>query len=320
MSDCPIWTYSGNSSGRGSDFDSDCVIKPVNIYKNPLEKNSYLILCEELDTKEKPYDTNIRAWLRNLLGNDKVKNKKVWIGYEQEYVFLKDGKILGWLDDKPVDNLYSGNIYDNTSPTREISPYYCGRNVGENIAREHMNACIEAGVKICGINAEGMLGQWEYQIGPGNPIQMADDLWIARGLMEKICDKYNITVSLDPKPSKVNKNPEESRPSDCHINISTEDMRSENGVSNINSAIEILEKKHHRDIKLFGTKNDERFKYINNRSSDFSWGIMKRSVSVRIPWQVAKDGKGYLEDRRPSANCDPYLVVWRLIKTICMEI
>ena len=36
--------------------------------------------------------------------------------------------------------------------------------------------------------------------------------------------------------------------------------------------------------------------------------------------QVKKEGKGYLEDRRPSANCDPYLVCQKLVETICGEI
>jgi len=41
--------------------------------------------------------------------------------------------------------------------------------------------------------------------------------------------------------------------------------------------------------------------------------VSDRGASVRIPWQVEVDGKGYIEDRRPNANMDPY-VVTRLIK------
>ena len=41
--------------------------------------------------------------------------------------------------------------------------------------------------------------------------------------------------------------------------------------------------------------------------AEFTWGEMDRSCSIRIPIQtVNNNGKGYLEDRRPSSNMDPY--------------
>ena len=40
--------------------------------------------------------------------------------------------------------------------------------------------------------------------------------------------------------------------------------------------------------------------------------------SIRIPLNVAKEGCGYLEDRRPAANLDPYLVCEVLCGTICL--
>ena len=42
-----------------------------------------------------------------------------------------------------------------------------------------------------------------------------------------------------------------------------------------------------------------------------------RGASVRIPWQVEMDKKGYIEDRRPNANCDPYQVTQVIVETIC---
>jgi glutamine synthetase len=49
----------------------------------------------------------------------------------------------------------------------------------------------------------------------------------------------------------------------------------------------------------------------------FSYGVSDRGASIRIPWQVEKDGKGYAEDRRPNANCDPYVVTRLLTETVC---
>ena len=42
-----------------------------------------------------------------------------------------------------------------------------------------------------------------------------------------------------------------------------------------------------------------------------------RGASIRIPWQVARDKKGYIEDRRPNANVDPYLSTRIIIDTVC---
>ena len=55
-----------------------------------------------------------------------------------------------------------------------------------------------------------------------------------------------------------------------------------------------------------------------NDYDQFSYGVSDRGASVRIPWQVARDGKGYLEDRRPNANADPYVVA-TLITNTCLR-
>ena len=53
--------------------------------------------------------------------------------------------------------------------------------------------------------------------------------------------------------------------------------------------------------RLTGAHETQRF-------DQFSYGVSDRGASVRIPWQVAKDGHGYIEDRRPNANADPYVI------------
>jgi glutamine synthetase len=35
---------------------------------------------------------------------------------------------------------------------------------------------------------------------------------------------------------------------------------------------------------------------------------------------VAQDGKGYIEDRRPNANIDPYVVARLITNTVCSEL
>lgn len=298
--DCPVWGFDGSSTNQAPGDNSDCVLQPVRLYENPFDGyDSYIVLCEVLNTDETPHPTNHRFKLGLL---DSIHSREeVWVGIEQEYTLYEDGRPLGW----PGDG--------EPAPQGD---YYCGRNKGEWIARKHMDACIDAGIKICGINSEVMLGQWEYQVGAANPIRISDDLWTARWLMEKICDKYNVLVTLEPKPENGDWNG-----AGAHTNFSTKAMREPEGGYEINSAIEKLAQNHHEHIEVYGNGNEHRLtgEHETCPITEFRWGVSDRGASVRVPWQVEKDGKGYLEDRRPSANCDPYLVCHRLIKTICGE-
>jgi glutamine synthetase len=304
---CPVWGFDGSSTNQAPGNNSDCVLKPVRIYENPLEINSQLVLCEVWNTDDTPHKTNIRWKLHELL--DELYNWPVeggisdepWFGFEQEYTLYENDRPLGW----PTDG--------EPAPQGD---YYCGRNKGESIAREHMDMCIETGVGIVGINSEVMLGQWEYQIFGKDPYKVTDDMWVARWLMEKICDTNGLAVSLDPKPVEGDWNG-----AGCHTNFSTKDMREEDGDLVIHKAIKKLKYLHNGHIDVYGSGNEKRLtgEHETCPITEFRWGVSDRGASVRIPWQVSKDGKGYLEDRRPSANCDPYLVAWRLIKTICGE-
>jgi hypothetical protein len=51
----------------------------------------------------------------------------------------------------------------------------------------------------------------------------------------------------------------------------------------------------------------------------FSAGVANRNASIRIPRMVAKEGKGYLEDRRPSSNSDPYAVTEIIVRTTILQ-
>ena len=294
--EAPIWGFDGSSTEQADGNSSDCVLKPVRVYPNPLESNSSIVLCEVYNVDDTPHVSNTRHLLKDTIpgGIDE------WVGFEQEYTLFEGDNPMGW----PKDG--------EPAPQGD---YYCGRNIGEFISREHLNACIDAGISICGTNAEVMLGQWEYQIGAGGSIHMSDDLWVARWLLERICEDHDIKVSLHPKPIEGDWNG-----AGCHTNFSTKEMREDGGIDHIILACGKLGVHHQEHIDSYGVDNDQRLTGLHETCdiTEFKYGISDRGASIRIPWQVEQDKKGYLEDRRPASNCDPYVVSRKLIQTICL--
>ena len=293
--EAPIWGFDGSSTEQADGNNSDCVLKPVRVYPNPLETNSSIVLCEVWNVDDTPHESNTRRLLEETITDDIDE----WVGFEQEYTLFKGGKPYGW---------------PSVGQPPPQGDYYCGRNIGDKVSREHMNACIEAGISICGTNAEVMLGQWEYQIGAGGSIHMSDDLWVARWLLERICEEHELVISLHPKPIQGDWNG-----AGCHTNFSTKEMRGDGGYDEILEACEKLSKNPQEHIDAYGQDNDQRLTGLHETCSitEFRYGVSDRGASIRIPWQVERDGKGYLEDRRPASNCDPYVVSQKLIETIC---
>jgi glutamine synthetase len=307
--DLPIWNFDGSSTGQAYGADSDVFLKPVAIYNDPfrLGKNK-LVMCETLDNKMQPNGTNHRH--RCLETMEAAKNEHPWFGMEQEYTLLDvDGHPFGW-----PKNGFPG----------PQGPYYCGvgssKVYGRDIVEAHYRACLYAGIQISGTNAEVMPGQWEFQVGPCEGIKMGDQLWVARFLLHRVAEEFGVIATLDPKPIQGDWNG-----AGCHTNVSTEKMRNKGGYQEILSAIDKLSKCHHEHIAYYdptgGKDNERRLTGHHETASidQFSYGVAHRGSSIRIPRQTEVDGYGYFEDRRPSSNCDPYLVTAAIIRTICLN-
>jgi glutamine synthetase len=309
----PIWGFDGSSTEQATGDDSDCVLRPVACCNVRHEGHfwgiDYLVLCEVLNTDMTPHKSNTRAQLVKTA--EKYKTHEMWFGLEQEYTLFQGRNPLGWPE--------------NGFPAPQ-GGYYCGVGAdevfGRDIVETHLYCCKKT-LKISGINAEVMPAQWEFQIGPLGPVEVSDQLWLARYMLYKLAERKGISVTLDPKPVKGDWNG-----AGCHTNFSTKNMREGgkigngcrgNGVYFIGEACEALSKHTEEAISLYGDKIEERLtgKHETCSYKEFKYGVSDRGASIRIPWQVAKDGFGYAEDRRPNANCDPYLVTEYLTRVVC---
>ncbi|MCH7739243.1 MAG: glutamine synthetase beta-grasp domain-containing protein [Chloroflexi bacterium] len=295
----PIWGFDGSSTNQAPGDDSDCVLNPVLTVPDPIRKgNNKLVMCEVLLTDLTSHPSNTRAACAAMA--EKHAASDTWFGIEQEYTLFKGSRPLGFPD--------------NGFPAPQ-GGYYCGVGADEVFGRplveEHMTACIEAELAISGINAEVMPGQWEFQIGPVVAPTAGDHLWLARWLLYRLGEKFGISATLDPKPV-----PGDWNGAGAHTNFSTKAMRE--SYEPCVEAAEALGRRAELHIANYGHRIEERLTGLHEtaRYDEYFYGVSDRGASVRIPWQVEKDGKGYIEDRRPNANCDPYVVTKLIIETI----
>jgi glutamine synthetase len=300
-----IWAFDGSSTNQATGDNSDVVLEPAFTCPDPIRgRDDILVMCETLLTTDlSPHPTNTRAGAVAAL--EKYEKHEPWFGLEQEFTML-DPKTR-WPFGFPAHG-YPG----------PQGPYYCGvgavKIAGRDIIERHTTLCIDAGLAISGTNAEVMPGQWEFQIGPADTVAVADHLWMARYLLYRVGEESNVEMSLDAKPIKGDWNG-----AGMHTNFSTKEMRE--GYDAVEAACEALGAlgKPEEHLEGYGVGIEERLtgEHETQRYDQFSYAVSDRGASIRIPWQVAKEGKGYIEDRRPNANADPYVLTRLMTNTVC---
>lgn len=303
ISEVPEWNFDGSSTGQAPGDDSEVILKPATIFPDPFRGgDNVLILCECYDPKGNPLPGNNRAKAREVFDDAKVKAEEAWYGLEQEYtLFAPDRRVLGW----PKGGFPGAQ-----------GPYYCGVGAnavfGRPVVEAHYKACLYSGINISGVNGEVMPGQWEFQVGPCEGISSGDQLWMARYILHRIGEEFNISASFDPKPI-----PGDWNGAGAHCNYSTKSTRAPGGLDVIYSMLKKMEAKHKEHIDVYGEGNEERMTGAHETSSmdKFTYGVANRGASVRIPRDTEKKGCGYFEDRRPAANIDPYVVTAKIAHT-----
>jgi len=297
----PVWSFDGSSTQQAPGNSSDCLLKPVRIFFDPDRKDGYLAICEVLNPDGTPHPSNGRATIDD-------DDNDFWFGFEQEYTLwdTEHHTPLGF----PASGYY---------PPPQ-GPYYCSVGaeyaVGREMVEKHLDLCIAADINIEGVNAEVMKGQWEYQIFAKGAKEAGDQLWAARYLMERVGEEYGVRINLHPKPVDGDWNG-----SGMHANFSNNALRTA-GKKEVYDEICLkfgAKERIEEAIAVYGADNDKRLTGLHETQAidKFSYGISDRGASIRIPIATVENNwKGWLEDRRPASNADPYKVAANIIKTV----
>lgn len=307
----PVWNFDGSSTGQAPGHKSEVNLVPVKLVPDPFRGGHHkIVLCETYLPDGTPAASNFRNLASKVFNEQEVQKEEIWFGMEQEYILMKESK----------DGSCAPIAWSESQSKKPQGPFYCGvgagRALNREVVEEHLQVCLEAGLDMAGINAEVFPGQWEFQVGICKGIDMCDQLWLARYFLLRVCEKYGMHPSFDPKPCKGDWNG-----SGCHTNISTKSTRdAQDKIAVIRDLLEKQGKFHKTDLLYYGDKNDERLTGHHETASmnNFTWSVGGRNTSIRIPFSTEKGETGYFEDRRPAANVDPYLACARVADSILL--
>lgn len=300
VEDCPMWAFDGSSTDQAEGGSSDCLLKPVYCLPDPGRLgDGYLVMTEVLNADGSAHETNGRATIDD-------DDNDFWFGFEQEY-FL-------W---EPEYNLPPG--FPPGGYPAPQGPYYCSvgaKNAyGRDCIEEHLELCLQAGLNVEGINAEVAAGQWEFQVFAKGAAAAGDETWMARYLLDRTAEKYGYAINYHPKPLGET----DWNGSGMHANFSNTTLRTCGDQATYEKICEAFAPRIQEHIGVYGHDNDKRLTGLHETQSidKFSYGVSDRGASIRIPVGTVESGwKGWLEDRRPASNADPYKVAAEIVKTV----
>jgi glutamine synthetase len=268
----PLWGFDGSSTRQAPGRSSDCVLKPVAVYPDAARTNGVIVMCEVMNADGTPHVSNHRATI--------LDDADTWFGFEQEYFLYQDGRPLGFPTEGfpyPQGEYYTGVGHKNVGP------------IARQIVEEHLDLCLEAGINHEGINAEVAKGQWEFQIFGKGSKKCADDVWVARYLLLRLCETYEVDVNFHCKPLGVDV---DWNGSGMHANFSTKYMREVGGKDYFEKLMAAFDKFCAEHIAVYGPDNHLRLTGLHETQSidKFSYGIADRGASIRVPHSFVNNG------------------------------
>ena len=264
LQECPMWNFDGSSTAQAEGNASDLLLKPVAIFPDPCRTDAFLVMTEVMNADGTPHESNGRATIED-------DDEDFWFGFEQEY-FL-------WDTSTNLPPGFPAGGYPGPQ-----GAYYCSvgaRNAfGRQCIDEHLDACLDAGINVEGINAEVAAGQWEFQVFAKGAARAGDETWVARYLAERTGEKYGYAVNWHPKPVLGDWNG-----SGMHANFSNGVMRESGDEENFTKICDHFGKNIPRHIAVYGADNDQRLTGLHETQSidKFNYGIADRGASIRIP-------------------------------------
>lgn len=310
----PSWNYDGSSTAQAITTDSEINLVPVANYNNPFfsEGEAKLVFCEAYNRDGTPVATNHRDGAFKIF--NKNLNQKPWYGLEQEYWIMAPNGTY------PSTKTLLHSL-ETVPESQDAQGYYCGvgnqhiKGIVREIVEQHLEYCIRAGLTISGANMEVAPSQAEFQIGPCVGIDAGDQLMVARYILHKLSEKFNVNISFEPKLD------DDFNGSGLHTNFSTEETRGSSGLNFIKGYLQKMgaPEKHQEHLAVYGD-NSRRLTGAHETSNPetFSFKEGSRGASVRIPWSVIEAKSGYFEDRRPASDADPYLIISKIFETCCL--
>src|SRR4249919_2418069 len=290
LEELPLWGFDGSSTRQAEGSNSDCVLKPVALFPDPARTNGVLVMCEVLLPDGTPHPSNSRATIPD--------DADTWFGFEQEYFFYVEGSPLGFPSagfPAPQGEYYTGVGHKNVG------------SVAREIVEAHLDLCLAAGINHEGINAEVAKGQWEFQVFGKGSKKAADEMWMARYLLQRLTEKYGIDIEFHCKPLGDT----DWNGSGMHANFSTTYLRETGGKEYFEALMKAFEDARADHIAVYGPDNHMRLtgKHETASIDTFSYGIPDRGASIRVPHSFVNNAyKGYLEDRRPNSQGDHYQI------------
>jgi len=302
LEDFPIWNYDGSSTNQATTPDSEIILVPVYFCKDPFRDNrnkdpnllAFIVLCETfLNDGLTPAMNNFRYHTRKILSESRSDLEKPVFGWIQEYLILNFvGSQIKWpikleLGSYPISN----------------NDFYCGvgstRSFGRNIAEEHFNLCLEAGLNILSMNSDKLPSKWEFQMGTNNTLESCDQLWISRYILKRLGEEHNVDLDFSSRP--IQGDYDRLR---CTCIFSFDSLRN-HGNSKLSQMKDQLKSEEITTEYLSGLKkgNQMRLKNISSELSILNGTLNKENIC----------------DKRPPSEVDPYFITALLLDKLILQ-